>query len=64
MAPSGVLFLSVLLCLFSPLLFGFSLAFTSPATSTMQFEGKNSSVVAPPSDLIVFDSGFQESAFA
>merc|ERR1719265_2319728 len=70
MKPSGTLFVAVGLCLFSPLLFGYCLAFTSPAQSTMNFNATEHKATGsgspPPKDLIVFDytQGSQASAFA
>lgn len=67
MKPSKTLFFSVFICLFSPLLFGFSLAFTSPAQETMLGHMQNitgGEQRAPPEDLIVFDNAGQASAFA
>lgn len=63
MKPSRTLFGSVGVCLFSPLLFGYCLGFTSPAQPTMQGVAASG---YKPQDLTVFDDAipFQASAFA
>jgi len=61
MEPSGTLFVAIFCCLFSPLLFGYSMGFTSPAQTTMLGEADGSPV---PKDLVVFSSTTQASAFA
>jgi len=50
--PSRRLFLALLVCCHSPLLFGFSLGFTSPAQASMEGDAKGD--VAAPPGLTVF----------
>merc|ERR1719174_719572 len=65
MKPSGTLFIAIFCCLFSPLLFGYSMGFTSPAQTTMLGDaGEDADGTPWPKDLVVFSSKTQASAFA
>lgn len=61
--PSYVLFLTVFVCCVSPILFGSSVAFTSPSLSTMQRE-RSASGSYPPSHLGAFASTLEGSSYA
>jgi len=53
--PSRRLYLALFVCCHSPLLFGFSLGFTSPAQASMEGDAKGEvRPVTPPPDLTVF----------
>lgn len=65
-APSSLLFLAVTIGCFSPMLFGFSLGFTSPTQNVMEgnrVETSDGTKVAPP-DYLIAMSEEQETMFA
>merc|ERR1712048_249786 len=61
--PSGSLFFAVIVCCVSPLLFGSSIAYTSPTLNTMQNETSGSGMY-PPESLSVFENSWEGSSYA